>query len=269
MTDAADQAGRGHTTASGINATAVGDGPDLVLLHSLLTDRGVWHRVVPTLARSRRVWLVDLPGYDGSAKAPPDIGVYADRIAGFLDDRNLPTDTAVIGNGLGAAVALALAVRHGERFDRLVLAGAAAQFPAGSKQAFATMAERARADGMAAVVDVAVRRIFSDDYLAHHPDALEERRTVLLRADPDAFATACTALQAMDLRSELAGVANPTLVIVGDEDRATPPEQARELAAGIPDAQLVVMPRCAHAPQLQHPQSFLDTVGAFLGLHIA
>jgi pimeloyl-ACP methyl ester carboxylesterase len=73
----------------------------------------------------------------------------------------------------------------------------------------------------------------------------------------------------MDLRSELAGVANPTLVIVGDEDRATPPEQARELAAGIPDAQLVVMPRCAHAPQLQHPQSFLDTVGAFLGLHIA
>jgi 3-oxoadipate enol-lactonase len=269
MTDAADRTDLGQATASGITADAVGDGPDLVLLHSLLTDRGVWDRVVPTLARSRRVWLVDLPGYRGSAKAPPDIGAYADRVAGFLDDRNMPTDTAVIGNGLGAAVALALAVRHGGRFDRLVLAGAAAQFPAGSKQAFAAMAEQVRAGGMASVVDTAVRRIFSDDYLADHPEALEERRAVLLRADPEAFATACAALRAMDLRSELDGVRNPTLVVVGDEDRATPPEQARELAVGIPDAQLVVMPRCAHAPQLQHPQSFLDAVGAFLGLHIA
>jgi 3-oxoadipate enol-lactonase len=256
------------TMGSAISASAQGEGPDLVLLHSLLTDRGVWNRVVPALVRSRRVWQVDLPGYGGSATPPPDIGAYADRIAGFFDERDLPTDTAVIGNGLGAAVALALAVRHGERFDRLVLAGGAAEFPGDSKRAFATMAERVRSGGMAAVVDVAVRRIFTEEYLVANPAALEERTAVLLRADPDAFATACAALEAMDLRGDLARVGNPTLVVVGDEDRATPPEQARELATGIPGARLVVMPGCAHAPQLQQPQAFLDAIGAFLGLDI-
>lgn len=259
----------GGRTGPAITASAVGEGPDLVLLHSLLTDRGVWDRVVPALARSRRVWQVDLPGYGASATAPPDIGAYADRVAQFLDERDLPASTDVVGNGLGAAVALALAVHHGARFDRLVLAGGAAEFPGESKQAFATMAERVRADGMAAVVDMAVRRIFAEQYLAANPDVLEERTAVLLRADPEAFATACTALKAMDLRDALAGVRNPTLVVVGDEDRATPPDRARELADGIPGAQLVIMPGCAHAPQLQQPQEFLDAVGPFLGLDAA
>jgi 3-oxoadipate enol-lactonase len=249
---------------SDITTVATGDGPDLVLLHSLLTDRGVWDRVVPDLARGRRVWQVDLPGYGGSAPAPPDIAAYADRVAGFLADRELPATTAVVGNGLGAAVALALAVRHSTRFDRLVLAGGAAVFPDESKQAFATMAQRARDSGMAAVVDLAVRRIFTDDYLAAHPDELEERRAVLLRADPEAFATACTALQAMDMRADLAGVRNPTLVVVGDQDRATPPERARELVEGMPDAQLVLLRDCAHAPQLQHPKDFLAAIESFL-----
>jgi 3-oxoadipate enol-lactonase len=144
-----------------------------------------------------------------------------------------------------------------------VLAGGAAMFPDNSKQAFATMAERVRG-GMAAVVDLAVRRIFTDDYLAAHPEELEERRAVLLQADPEAFATACAALESLDLRGELAGVRNPTLVVVGDQDQATPPAQARELADGIPDAQLVVLRDCAHAPQLQHPETFVATIEPFL-----
>lgn len=253
-------------SASTITASAVGEGTDLVLLHSLLTDRGVWDLVVPALARERRVWVVDLPGYGDSAPAPADIGAYADRIAEFFDDRGLPADTAVMGNGLGAAVALALAVRHGDRFDRLVIAGGAAEFPDEAKQPFVTMGERVRAEGMAGIVDLAVRRIFTDDYLAAHPDAVEERREVLLRADPEAFAGACDALRDMDLRDELSGISNPTLVVVGDADQATPPARARELAEGIPDAQLVVLPDCAHAPQLQHPDEFLAAIAPFLDL---
>jgi 3-oxoadipate enol-lactonase len=253
-------------TGSPITATAVGEGPDLVLLHSLLTDRGVWDPVVPALARERRVWVVDLPGYGGSEPAPADIGVHADRIAAFLDDGDLPEDTDVMGNGLGAVVALALAVRHGARFGKLVLAGGAAQFPREAKQPFVTMAERVRADGMAGIVDLAVRRIFTEDYLAAHPDALEERRAVLLRSDPEAFASACDALRAVDLRDDLGNVGNPTLVVVGDADQATPLACARELADNIAGAQLVVLPDCAHAPQLQQPSELLAAIAPFLDL---
>jgi 3-oxoadipate enol-lactonase len=115
-------------------------------------------------------------------------------------------------------------------------------------------------------VAAAVRRIFPERYLAAHPEALGERREVLLRMQPQHFATACRALARVDLRPTLSTIRNPTLVIVGELDAATPPALAAELAAGIPGATLVQIRACGHCPPLEHPQAFLAAVTAFLGV---
>jgi 3-oxoadipate enol-lactonase len=57
----------------------------------------------------------------------------------------------------------------------------------------------------------------------------------------------------------------PALVLVGEHDEATPPAMSTELAAGLADAQLVVLPGCAHVPQLQEPELFLDAIRKFVG----
>ena len=54
------------------------------------------------------------------------------------------------------------------------------------------------------------------------------------------------------------------LVLVGEHDEATPPPMSRELAAGLPNARLKIIPGCAHVPQLQSPQAFLDAIGDFI-----
>ena len=56
----------------------------------------------------------------------------------------------------------------------------------------------------------------------------------------------------------------PVLVLVGEHDEATPPPMSRELAAGLPQARLKIIPGCAHVPQLQSPAMFLDVIGDFL-----
>jgi 3-oxoadipate enol-lactonase len=56
----------------------------------------------------------------------------------------------------------------------------------------------------------------------------------------------------------------PALVLVGEQDEATPPPMSRELAAGLPDARLKILPGCAHVPQLQAPKLFLDAIAEFL-----
>jgi 3-oxoadipate enol-lactonase len=56
----------------------------------------------------------------------------------------------------------------------------------------------------------------------------------------------------------------PTLVMVGEFDEATPPPMSHELAAGLPNARLIIVPGCAHVPQLQAPELFLQTIGNFL-----
>src|SRR5437660_1516904 len=55
-------------------------GRDLVLLHSLLSDRTAFDRIAPRLALERRLWLVNLPGFGASAPAGPGLEDFAARI---------------------------------------------------------------------------------------------------------------------------------------------------------------------------------------------
>ena len=80
---------------------------------------------------------------------------------------------------------------------------------------------------------------------------MRDRREAFLRTDPDVFRAACDALANLDLRPELAKVKVPVLVLVGEHDEATPPPMSHELAAGLPQARLEIIPGCAHVPQLQ------------------
>src|SRR5260370_10517155 len=159
-----------------VDVVSVGEGPDLVLLHSLLIDRSAFERVVPRLARHRRVHLLALPGFDSSTKAGPAVEDYADRVADALRALRLGPGSAVLGNGLGGFVAVALAARHGALFERLLLMDTAAGFPPAAEAAFAVMAGKAGARGTRRVAETAARRIFPDAHSLAYPTAVAEPR---------------------------------------------------------------------------------------------
>src|SRR5207249_1620398 len=104
--------------------------PQLLLLHSLLTELSVFDGVLSKLAKSRRVTRINLPGFGRSTPVQLDsVGAHADHVARVMGALELPRDTDVFGNGFGAFVALELAIRHGARFRRLVVADTLAVFP--------------------------------------------------------------------------------------------------------------------------------------------
>jgi 3-oxoadipate enol-lactonase len=148
--------------------------------------------------------------------------------------------------------------------SRLILADCGAAFSESGREAFRNMAAASRAKGLAAITDVAMRRLFAPEFQAQHPDLMLDRREAFLKTDPHVLQAACAQLAELDLRSELARVEVPVLVLVGEHDEATPPPMSRELAAGLPNAHLKVLGGCAHVPQLQSPEAFLDAIGDFL-----
>ena len=213
-----------------VDAAEHGTGKPLLLLHSLLADRSVFDTIIPVLARSRRVIVPDLPGFGGSSSAGSTIAGIADRLAGLFDAMDLGGEADVLGNGLGGFVASTLAIRHGARFDRLVLAGTGVGFTDQGRASFHVMAERVRGHGMEGVVDIAMKRLFPEDFLAANPAILAERRAGLVKTNPAFFAQACEALAGLDLRAEMSAIANPTLVVVDDLWHASP---SRTELAGI------------------------------------
>jgi 3-oxoadipate enol-lactonase len=246
-----------------VSYSDTGSGEIRVLLHSLLTDRTAFDAVSGSLGG--RVISVDLPGFGATEPVEPDIDHYAGLVGAFLEtlDRE-PGEISLVGNGLGAFVALGTAIHRGEIFGRLLLVGCGAFFPDAAKTAFENMISLVEDGGMAAVIPVALRRIFTEEYLDAHQDMAEERAEVLRKTDPRAFVTACEALGRLDYRFGAPAVRNPTLIVVGEQDRATPPAMAEELHELLPESSLVRMPGLAHAPHIQAPGEFVAATRPFL-----
>jgi 3-oxoadipate enol-lactonase len=247
-----------------VQASQSGKGPFLFLFHSLLSDRASFDAIVPRLSQSFRVVVPELPGFGGSQAVAGDLAAVADRMAEALTDAAGCDDVFVLGNGYGGFVALQMAVRHPDLATRLILADCGAAFSEEGRQAFRNMAAASQARGLSAITDVAMRRLFAPEFQAGHPDLMRDRREAFLRTDPAVFRDACDALTDLDLRPELSKVKVPVLVLVGEHDEATPPPMSRELAAGLPHAHLKIIPGCAHVPQLQSPEIFLEAIGDFL-----
>lgn len=247
-------------------AARIGAGRDLVILHSLLADRHAFDPVLPGLAGKFRVTLFNLPGFHRSQPVVPLLDAYVARIEDAFEEFKIQPDAILLGNGFGGTLALAFALAHFTRLGKLVLADAAAGFPAEGKQAFQVMADKVAAGGLGAVADIAAQRVFSPPYLAAHPEAVEERRKVLLGIDPQAFQAACRVLVEADLETKLLAVKVPTLVVCGALDQATPPALNRRIAEKVPGATYVELPGCGHCPPLEQPQQFLNAIREFVGL---
>jgi 3-oxoadipate enol-lactonase len=247
-----------------VNAAQSGKGPPLLLFHSLLSDRASFDAIVPSLSRSFRVIVPELPGFGGSQVVAGGLAAVADRMAQMVRDAAAGEDAIVLGNGYGGFVALQMAIRHPGVATKLILADCGAAFSEGGREAFRNMAAASSAKGLAAITDVAMRRLFAPEFQAQHTDLMRDRREAFLRTDPDVFRAACDALAKLDLSGEVAQVKVPVLVLVGEHDEATPPPMSHELAGLLPQAHLEIIHGCAHVPQLQAPQTFLEVIGDFL-----
>ncbi len=247
-----------------VNAEVFGEGPPLVLFHSLLSDRSSFDRIIPNLAERFRVIVPELPGFGSSDAIAGGLPAVADRMAACVREAAAGKDVIVLGNGYGGFVALQMAIRHSGIATRLILADCGAAFSEPGRDAFRGMAGAARTKGLAAITPVAMRRLFAPDYQEAHPELMREREAAFLRTDVDVFEAACLSLAQLDLRPDLAKVTVPVLVMVGDQDEATPPLMSEELNAMLPDSRLHVLKGCAHVPPLQAPEAFLEAIGNFL-----
>jgi pimeloyl-ACP methyl ester carboxylesterase len=234
----------------------------LVLLHPFPLDASFWAPVAPLLAADREVVTLEFPGLGAAPPAEaPSVDDYADlvaeRIAGMHGGR-----AAVCGLSLGGYAALSLAARHPGGVAALVLADTRAEpDTAEAAEGRHRSAAQVRAGGLAAFLDDFVPRMVAPRDGASHDAA----RAIAERQDPEAVARALEALAGRaDRRGDLAGMAAPALVVVGSEDALTPPSFSETLVAGLPDAELAVIPGAGHLSALERPREFAAAVGPFL-----
>lgn len=203
------------------------DAPPLVLLHALGEDATDWEAVVPVLARSRRVYALDLRGH-GRSEWPGDYSLelmQADVLR-FLDALGLG-QVDLIGHSMGGIVAYLLAEDHPQRVSRLVLEDVAVPRP--REQTTPT-----RPDGDLAFdweMVLAVRRQID----VPDPRWLER----------------------------LSGITAETLVAARGPRSHVPQDGIVELARRVPSGRVVTIP-VGHLIHRAAPEAFTNAVSAFL-----
>ncbi len=238
-----------------------GPGPVVVLLHGFPLNRSLWSAQESVVGAVYRVIAPDLRGH-GETAAPS--GVYtidamADDVIETLDALQL-REPVVVG-------ALSAVLRYPDRFRALMLmdtrAGADSPETARGRE---TLATRVEASGTAdAVVESMLPRLFSPATRERRPQVMATVHDLMAKTSSRAIAGALRGMAARpDRTADLAGLTLPTLVLVGADDVITPPDEARTMAASLPNSRLEVIPNAGHLAPLENPEDSNRAILAFL-----
>lgn len=237
------------------------DGPALVFGNSLGTNSSIWDRQLAQLSSRFKVVRFEYPGHGGAPRGEPyRLGELARALVSNLEQRGIRA-FSYCGISMGGAVGLELALAFPSRVASLVLCHTAARF--GTPEFWQQRMEQASKDGLRSIAEATVSRWLTEEHAACHPGKVEMLRRIFESTDAQGYLQACRAVMQVDLRDRLKEVNVPTLIVAGSYDRATPPDQARELHALIRESQYVELP-VAHLGHLEAPEAFDSALAHFL-----
>jgi 2-hydroxy-6-oxonona-2,4-dienedioate hydrolase len=274
-----------RVTVDGITAQYLegGTGPTLLLLHGHEQSATSWRWVTPVLARTHRVLALSLPGHGDSS---PAVGGYAPGtdlaplVADFLDTVGVGS-LHVVGNSVGGAVALRLALADPARVQTLTLVDSAglgravnpllalatlpvigelavmiSRLPGGAMQRTSMSAAMLFAQPLRVP-----KEFFTEQHaLGQRPGQLEAS-TAMARALFDATG------QREVLLDQLPTLMMPTLVIWGGCDYLLPASQAQAAVDRLPHGRLALFAECGHLPHVECPDRFATVLSEWLAEH--
>lgn len=234
------------------------DLPPLVLLNSIGTDLSLWDAALPHLSPCFRLLRIDTRGH-GASDAPDGdygLGMLAEDVVAVMDAAGIAR-AAVAGVSLGGMIAMQLAVDHRERISGLALICTSVTM---DPAAWQTRVTTVRAQGTAAIADMAVGRFLSAPFVAQHPEIADRMKRAIADQADAGYAGASAAIRDMALADRIRGVCAPTLVVTAAADISTPYAGHGEvLLASIPGARHIGV-EGAHLPPIEAPEALAAAI---------
>ncbi|HEX6726819.1 MAG TPA: alpha/beta fold hydrolase [Nitrospira sp.] len=240
-----------------------GTGLHIVFLHAFPLNRAMWTEQVKALSSQFRAITIDLRGH-GESDAPLwhyTLDQAADDVVGLLDHLSI-RQAVFVGHSMGGYVLFALYRKYADRVQGLVLADTRAQADtAEGKEARFQMAQIAYKNGPSAIADIMLPKLLSPATIQTRPELVRRVRTMIEGTQVSGIAGDLMAMaERPDSIALLNQITCPTQIVVGEQDLATPPSDAKLMADRIPDARLTIIPGAAHLSNMEQPGLFNETI---------
>ena len=263
---------RVYLQANGITLNALlsgsPNGIPLVFINSLGSDLRSWDSVISILghsdiAKTHRIVCYDKRGH-GLSDCPPPPYTMRDHtadLAGLIDV--LECDQVIlVGISIGGMIAIDYASLNPQKVKALILCDTAPQI--GTTEGWNERIQTLREHGMAHLADAILGRWFAPDFIQKNPIAVNIYRNMLVRTPVEGYTGSCEAIRDADFSDQLAQIDKPVLVMCGEEDLATTPDDCRRLSVVLSNARFEIIHGAGHLPCIEKPKIFTSLLSAFL-----
>ena len=258
-----------HVDGIDIAYKTFGKGDPIILINGYSFAMDSWDPVLlRKLAANHTVIIFDNRGIGNTTSGDEkvySIGLFAHDIAGLLEALNI-SKADVLGWSMGGAVAQELAINYPDRVGKLIVyasfCGPVESVRASQEVLNALTNETGTAEDR---IERFLPLIFSEKWRNENPNYLE---SIPKTTETISNQTLSHQLQAIvnwaGICNKLTNITQPTLVIVGTKDIATPPVNSLQIMEQIPGAWLVQVKEGGHGLMYQYPEQFSKIVEVFL-----
>lgn len=244
-----------------------GEGPAILFVHGYPLDHTIWCEQMDALEGFRRI-APDLRGM-GQSDAPDlgyGMGIYAADLAALLDALGVE-QVILCALSMGGYIAFEFLRTWRARVRGLILLSTrAGPDTAEGRRARDVAASTARERGAGAIADSMLPKMLAPATLTDRPEIMGRVRALMASTPVAGIVGALAAMRdrvgSEALLPTLGDI--PTLVLVGEADSLTPPDEARAMAQAIPGAGLVVIPGAGHLPPVEQPAATVRALREFL-----
>ncbi len=244
-------------TGTPIRADVVdsGSGPRVIFLHGLVGLNEHWEDVVGRIKDRSRCTTLELPllelrGDDCS------LWSVVDMTTQFLEE-HVREPCVLVGNSFGGHVALRIAHARPDLVRALVLAGSSGLIER-------TMVKGAPVRPSKDWLEEKIGELFHDKSAMNPGDVDRAHKLLNERGGARAMVKLSKTARRDNMTDDLGDIACPTLLIWGKQDIVTPPSAGQGFTELMPDARIVWLENCGHAPMLESPVPFAAAVRGFL-----
>jgi pimeloyl-ACP methyl ester carboxylesterase len=251
-----------HAAGVQVQLRTGGTGAPLLILHGEVGVPG-WLQAYEALAQHFTVYVPSLPGFGQSARVDwiSSIRDVAAWVAWFVRDLQLPQPLPVIGFSMGGWVAAEIATVNAAIFTRMVLVA-----PAGVKPEAGEIWDYFAHSGREAFEQAFYNPAQAPEYAQYYGREWtpEEEGQVESNREMAARLLWKPYMRSHTLRALLRGIATPTLLVWGREDKIIPYSVSQLYQQAIPGATVRLLEACGHMPEMEQPGEFTRAVVDFL-----
>lgn len=242
-----------------------GEGPPLFLIHGIGAARDTWRFLLPLLTRHFRVITYDLRGHGETPAHGAEFGL--DDLVDDLEAlrASLEIDTAhFAGHSLGGMIGPAYARRYPDRVRSLGLLSTAAGRSEQDRKNVWAVVHAMEEKGVANVLPTLKDRWYTDRFLEERDDLVQRRMDQVIATDENIFLNVFRIYAGTEMLPWLGEIAQPCLVLTGENDGGCNPRLNRLIDAALPHSELVLLPDLKHSVLLENGPLVADHMIRFL-----